>query len=137
MVSYNKREVLILRTMKHYYPNEMNGVCVVKRKGESDEDLLKRFRKKFSKSGIAKEVRDRMYYEKPSDKRRRKKAQSIRLQQREQEKLEKAKEKARKYKAKKARQMRKERKNDSSARRQNYSRRNDKSRDKRRDRNTR
>ena len=132
MALYNRREVITIKSMKHYYPNEMNGVCVVRRKGESDDDLLKRFRKKFSKSGIAKEVRDRMYYEKPSDKRRRKKAQSIRMQQREEEKLEKAKEKAKKYKAKKDIKMGKERKNDSSTKRQSYRRRNDKSKDFRR-----
>jgi len=134
MASYNKREVLILRSMKNYYPNEMNGVCVVKRKGESDEDFIKRFRKKYSKSGIAKEVKDRMYYEKPSQKRRRKKAQSIRMIEREEEKLKKAKEKSRKYKRK---EKRKERKHDSSSRRQDNRGRDDKSKNFRRTNNTR
>ena len=70
---------------KHYYPQENNGICVVRRKGESDEELLKRFRKKYSKSGIARELKERMFYEKPSDKRRRKKNQCIRNIQREEE----------------------------------------------------
>lgn len=78
---------------KHYYPDEHTGICVVRRKGEKDEEFLKRFRKKFSKSGIAKEVRERMYYEKPSDKKRRKRIQSIRAIQKEEAKIEKIKEK--------------------------------------------
>lgn len=89
---------------KHYYPDEHSGICVVRRKGESDEDLLKRFRKKYSKSGLAKELRDRMYYEKPSQKRRRKKMQSIRLIQREAQKMEEMQERYEKIKAKRAKQ---------------------------------
>ena len=81
---------------KHYHPAEKSGICVVKRKGERAEDLVKRFKKKFSKSGITKELRERMYFEKPGDKKRRKRAQSIRAIQREQKKLERIKEKARK-----------------------------------------
>lgn len=71
---------------KYYHPDENMGICVVKREGESDEDLLKRFRKKFSKSGIIKELRDRTYYEKPSDKKRRKKSQSIRAREKDEQK---------------------------------------------------
>jgi small subunit ribosomal protein S21 len=61
-------------------------VAVKARKGEDLESLIKRFKKKVSKAGITKEVRDKMYYEKPSDKRRRKKAQSIRNIKREEAK---------------------------------------------------
>jgi small subunit ribosomal protein S21 len=78
---------------KYYRPEEHTGVCVVRRRGETDEEFFKRFRKKFSKSGVSKEFRDRMYYEKPSDKRRRKKMQSLRAIKREEEKLQKLKEK--------------------------------------------
>ena len=84
----------------YYKPDEYNGICVVKRKGEGDEDFIRRFRKKFSKSGLAKELRERMYFEKPSNKRRRKKAQSIRLLKKEEEKVIKLKERARKFKQK-------------------------------------
>lgn len=83
-----------------YKPDEHNGICVVRRKGEDGEELIRRFRKKFSKSGIAKEYREKMYYEKPSEKRRRKKAQSLRLLKKEEEKIEKMKEKAKKFKQK-------------------------------------
>ena len=71
---------------KHYRPGEHSGICVIRRDGENDEDFIKRFRKKFSKSGIVKEFRDRLYFEKPSDKKRRKKAQSIRSIKRDEEK---------------------------------------------------
>ena len=81
---------------KHYYSAEKTGICVVKRKTETNEELLKRFKKKFSKSGISKELKERMYFEKPGDKKRRKKAQSIRALQREEKKLHKLIQKAKK-----------------------------------------
>ena len=93
---------------KYYNAEEHSGICVVKRKNESDEDFIKRFRKKFSKSGLAKEIREKMYFEKPSDKKRRKKAQSIRLLKKEEEKIEKLKERAIKFKKKQKRLMEKE-----------------------------
>lgn len=111
---------------KHYYPEENSGICVVRRKGESDDELLKRFRKKYSKSGIAKELKERMYYEKPSDKRRRKKLQSIRNIQREEEKLIEIRERYKKMKAKnqrkKFKKARKDSDDDQRSSRQNRSR---------------
>ncbi len=95
---------------KNYYPDEHSGICVVCRKGEHDEDLVKRFRKKFSKSGLAKELRDRMFFEKPSDKKRRKKVQSIRMIKREEEKLIAMRERYQRMKLKRKRQRDKERK---------------------------
>jgi small subunit ribosomal protein S21 len=83
------------------------GVGVVKTKGESNEALLRRFRKKFSKSGIMRELREKMYYEKPSDKRRRKLAQSIRKQQKDEEKLQKLQERRAKFQKKKRKENRK------------------------------
>ena len=71
------------------YSQEKNGICVVLRKGETTEDLVKRFRKRFSKSGIIKEVRDNMFFEKPSIKKRKKRAQAILLKKQEEEKLTK------------------------------------------------
>lgn len=93
---------------KHYKPDEHNGICVVRRKGESVEDLIKRFRKKYSKSGLAKEVREKMYFEKPSAKRKRKKAQSLRNIKREEEKIKKMKEKLKKAKQKRISQIQKQ-----------------------------
>ena len=48
--------------------------------------LIKRFMKKFKKSGIMDELRDRRYYQKESVKRRRKKIQRKRILKKEQQK---------------------------------------------------
>jgi small subunit ribosomal protein S21 len=107
---------------KYYQPDERSGICVIKRKGESDEELLKRFRKKYTKSGIAKELRDRMYFEKPSAKKKRKRMQSIRMLQREQEKIEEQQVKYEKSKNKQRKfRDRKDRDYDSGSGRQHYS----------------
>ena len=96
--------------MSYYNRREKGGVCVVKRKSESDEDLLRRFRKKFSKSGIMKEYKERMYFEKPSDKKRRKRAQAAMVRKQEEEKRER-------YLKKKLKQSRKSDKNRKKAQR--------------------
>lgn len=107
---------------KYYQPDERSGICVIKRKGESEEELLKRFRKKYTKSGIAKELRDRMYFEKPSAKKKRKRMQSIRMLQREQEKIEEQQMKYEKSKNKQKKfRDRKDGDYDSGSRRQHYS----------------
>ena len=46
---------------QHYHPEESQGICVVRREGEFNEELFKRFRKKFSKSGLAKELREKCF----------------------------------------------------------------------------
>jgi len=56
-----------------------NNVEVVLRRNESTEALIKRFSKKVRREGIIEEAKSRMYYEKPSDKRRRDKARSKRI----------------------------------------------------------
>jgi small subunit ribosomal protein S21 len=48
------------------------------KKGESFELALRRFKRKITQEGILRELRDRAYYEKPSSKRRRKRARSKR-----------------------------------------------------------
>ena len=53
------------------YQYSEQGVSVKLKYNESPENLIKRFKKKFMKSGITQECRQRMFYEKPSDKRRR------------------------------------------------------------------
>lgn len=93
---------------KHYKPDEYSGICVVKRKSETIENLIKRFRKKYSKSGLSKELRDRMYFEKPSDKKRRKKAQSLRTIKRDEAKIEAMKEKVIKDKQKRIAKIQKQ-----------------------------
>ena len=54
-------------------------------KGDQNR-LIKRFIKKFKKSGILDEVKNRRFYEKPSKKRRRKKIQRKRILIKEQQK---------------------------------------------------
>ena len=49
-------------------------VVVVKKKGESDDRLIARFKKKVLDSGILQEVRDRQRYKTPSEKRKEQKA---------------------------------------------------------------
>lgn len=88
----------------NYYNRSETGVCVVKRERESDEDLLRRFRKKFSKSGLMKEIKEKMYFEKPSDKKRRKRAQAAQIRRQEEEKREKFANKRKKFNKKKENQ---------------------------------
>ena len=52
------------------------NVEVFARRNEDTEKLIKRFSRKVRKEGIMEEIRERMYYEKPSDKRRRLKKKS-------------------------------------------------------------
>ena len=50
------------------------------------EFALRRFKRSVNKAGTLQEARERMYYEKPSSKKRRKKLRSKELARREQEK---------------------------------------------------
>lgn len=122
-------KIIVSSYHKNYYPEENNGICVVKRKGEGDEEFLKRFRKKFSKSGIMREYRERLSFEKPSDKKRRKKAQSIRAFKKEQEKIQESRNRFKRNK-------RRHKNHDQSNRRQDNRRSYEKSRDKRGDNNS-
>jgi len=49
-------------------------VIVVKKKGETEDKLIARFKKKVLDSGILQEVRDRARYKTPSEKRKEQKA---------------------------------------------------------------
>jgi len=49
-------------------------VMVKKLKGESDDELIARFKKKVLSSGILQEVRDRQRYKSPSEKRKEQKS---------------------------------------------------------------
>ena len=82
---------------------------VVRRKDEDIESLIKRFRKKYSKSGLSRELHQRMYYEKPGDKKRRKKAHYIRNIQKEEQKALEREEQYKKMIAKKRRKEKNER----------------------------
>jgi len=57
--------------------SDTEGIGVIAGYNEHFESLFKRFKKTISKNGNIKEVNQRRFYEKPSDKRKRKKAESI------------------------------------------------------------
>lgn len=67
------------------------SVKVKKRKGENFNSMLYRFNRKIKRSGILREVKSRMYYQKPLNKNQQKKSALYR------EKKKKEVEKARKY----------------------------------------
>jgi small subunit ribosomal protein S21 len=46
------------------------------RKGESVEKALRRLKKKLDKEGVMREIRSHRYYEKPSERKRRKEARA-------------------------------------------------------------
>ncbi|HUW94302.1 MAG TPA: 30S ribosomal protein S21 [Anaerolineae bacterium] len=56
----------------------MFGLSVRSRSGESQEDMLKRFRKEVSKAGILKALRKKRWFVSRSEKRRIAKAKAIR-----------------------------------------------------------
>ena len=72
---------LILRTADFLFPNgkEVNTVAVVNlRNGESQDSLLKRFRKKVVKSGVLSTVRRKRWFVSKSETRRMEKKKAIR-----------------------------------------------------------
>ncbi len=56
------------------------------RPGESFESLMRRFKRAVERSGILSELKEREYYEKPSDKRKRREAAAIKRELKRQEK---------------------------------------------------
>ena len=54
------------------------NIVIKVRRGEHIEKAIKRFTRKVKKKGILEEVRDRRYFVKPSEKKRRKRAKSRR-----------------------------------------------------------
>jgi len=59
--------------------NKPSHVTVVPKKNEHPDKLIRRFMRKFKKSGVLDELRDRRYYEKPSVKRRKARQQRERV----------------------------------------------------------
>ena len=66
--------------------SQETGISVNRRKYESFEDLMRRFKKKYVRSGLVKETRDLMFYDKPSIKRRKKRAAAQRARIRDEQK---------------------------------------------------
>ena len=72
---------------------EKNGIVVYARQNEDPELLIKRFKKKVLNSGILKEVKKYSFYEKPSEKKKRKRIESRMRNERELLKQQKIKSK--------------------------------------------
>ena len=64
------------------------NVEVTPRKNESPERMIRRFTKKVKKEGILEEVRERSYYVKPSERRKRKRRERARVLQKLREQRE-------------------------------------------------
>jgi small subunit ribosomal protein S21 len=64
------------------------NVIVTPKKNESQEKMIRRFTKKVKKEGILEEVRERSYYTKPSQKRRKQKMEKAKTLRRLREKEE-------------------------------------------------
>lgn len=66
------------------------NVVITPRKNESPERMIRRFTKKVKKEGILEEVRDRAYYVKPSQKRRKKRLERKRVMRKLQQERDRA-----------------------------------------------
>ena len=72
--------------MRHDIEKREIGVCVVVRDHESTQELIRRFKKKYSKSGIVQELKTKMSYTKPSIAKRLKSQAARRLRELEEKK---------------------------------------------------
>ena len=73
-----------VRTMAQVKDPKEAGLSVVVR-GDNPHEFMKalrKFKRKVNESGVIQDYRDKQYYEKPSDKRRKAKKAAIRRQQR-------------------------------------------------------
>ena len=73
-----------VRTMAQVRDQKEAGLAVQVR-GNSPQDFakaLRKFKRKVNESGVIQDYRDKQYYEKPSDKKRKAKKAAIRRQQR-------------------------------------------------------
>ena len=78
------------RRPKKEFDRQPQGLQVFVRDGEDINKALRRLKKKIENAGIFKEIRDRQYYEKPSEKRRKAKKAGIarwKKKQRESQKI--------------------------------------------------
>lgn len=66
------------------------NVVITPRKNESPERMIRRFTKKVKKEGILEEVRERAYYIKPSQKRRKKRLERKRIMRKLQQQRDRA-----------------------------------------------
>lgn len=76
--------------------NEIKGVFVERREGEDMETLIRRFKKKVSKSGILQDLKKKSFYVKPSDYKKKKSIDARRRNEKERIKNIKTSDKIRK-----------------------------------------
>jgi len=57
--------------------DKKHGISVIAKRGEPFESLMRRFKRSISKNGIMKDIQSKRFYEKPSQRKNRKKAESI------------------------------------------------------------
>ena len=62
-------------------------IVIPVKEGENIDRALKRFKRKFEKTGIIKELRERQHYKKPSVKRRETKIKAVYVQHLQQEEM--------------------------------------------------
>lgn len=87
--------------IRNYHPQEHTGICVVRREGESIDKLIKRFKKRCMKDDLLQEIREHIFYEKPSVKKRKKWRKNQKARERERERYLKLRQKRKKRKKKK------------------------------------
>jgi len=63
--------------------NEIRGIFVERREGEDTETLIRRFKKKVSKSGILQDLKKKSFYMKPGEYRRKKSTDARRRNEKE------------------------------------------------------
>ena len=66
-----------------------NNLTIKPRRNENQERLIKRFIKKTKRLGILEEIKDRRFYKKPSDKKRRARQKAIARRKKEEAKRNK------------------------------------------------
>lgn len=80
-------------SVSYYRRQYEEGISVVARPDESLHELLRRFKKKYTRSGLSLEMRERMFFKKPSIKKKKKKEIARRRRIREEERLLKERKK--------------------------------------------
>lgn len=70
-----------MKRQKKYYNHSINMIIVQVKEGEQIERALKKFKRKFEKTGIVKELRARQAFQKPSVINRKKMMKAIYVQQ--------------------------------------------------------
>ncbi len=82
-----KVKVYNQKQKKTSFENQLGLIVTAEECNGDIERMIRKFKKKVMKSGILLDLKAKQFYEKPSDKKRRRKKESIKRIQRENEKL--------------------------------------------------